>query len=133
MLTSRLEFDKRTALGAKDKFPDVTIGEAFLTGTMAKAVCVKLAEDVLGSVPRLEDYLCLICATILYKPVRLNCHHTFCIRCLVTLWFNRKDECPMCRQKGVLMADDGMLSFHGPRLPRLSLPLLLTAYPREFG
>ena len=133
MLTSRPEFDKRTALGAKNKFPNVTIGEAFLTGTVAKAVCMKLAEDVLGSVPRLEDYLCLICATILYKPVRLNCHHTFCIRCLVTLWYSRKDECPMCRQKGVLTANEGTLSLHGASIALFLLLLLLMAYPREPG
>ena len=74
--------------------------------------------------PSLDDYACLICTSIAFKPIRLNCGHLFCVRCLVKMQKQGKDECPLCRSKVVLLADK---SEHRPifskgeaKLPRLT-------------
>lgn len=43
---------------------------------------------------------------ITYKPVRLRCNHVFCIRCMIRLQRDNKDECPLCREKVVLEATE---------------------------
>ena len=55
--------------------------------------------------PSLDDYACLICTSIAFKPVRLSCGHLFCVRCLVKMQRAGKEECPLCRAKVVLLAD----------------------------
>ncbi|KAI9822916.1 MAG: hypothetical protein M1832_002941 [Thelocarpon impressellum] len=51
------KFDKTTALGARDKFPELMASDPFLTRTMAKAVSFKVSGEVLSLVPQLDDYL----------------------------------------------------------------------------
>ena len=102
------EFDKRTALGAKGKFPALMSRDLFLERTMAKAICFKISEHVLARVPQLSDHLCPICFTISYKPVRLTCGHTFCIRCMITMQRAKAKNCPLCRGDVVMEADSGM-------------------------
>ena len=99
------EFDKRTALGVQKKFPEIVAAEPFLAETMAKAICFKLAEDVLSRVPHLNDYLCPVCFNIAYKPVRLRCGHIFCICCLIVMQRARNKFCPLCRGEVVMEAD----------------------------
>jgi hypothetical protein len=53
----------------------------------------------------LDDYACLICTSIAFKPIRLACGHLFCVRCLVKMQRAGKAECPLCRSKVVLLAD----------------------------
>jgi hypothetical protein len=55
--------------------------------------------------PSLDDYACLICTSIAFKPIRLACGHLFCVRCLVKMQRAGKAECPLCRSKVVLLAD----------------------------
>lgn len=55
--------------------------------------------------PSLDDYVCLICMSIAFKPIRLSCGHLFCIRCLVKMQQRRKEQCPLCRAPSVLLAD----------------------------
>lgn len=46
-------------------------------------------------IKRLEDELrCFICKSIFSIPKFLNCHHTFCLKCI---WDNKeKVECKIC-------------------------------------
>lgn len=62
-----------------------------------------MADDSI--LPSLDDYACLICTSIAFKPIRLACGHLFCVRCLVKMQRAGKAECPLCRSKVVLLAD----------------------------
>lgn len=97
------KFDKRTALRAQATVtPTILANEPFMATSVAKAVCFEISESLLNTIPQLSDYLCPICLTISFKPIRLRCNHVFCIRCLVVMQRARQDKCPMCRG-GVVM------------------------------
>ncbi|KFY24641.1 hypothetical protein V493_05116 [Pseudogymnoascus sp. VKM F-4281 (FW-2241)] len=66
------KFDKRTSLGAKKAFPPLIQSDLLMTETMAKAVCAGVSNEIIRIVPQLDDYLCPVCFTISYKPVRLR-------------------------------------------------------------
>lgn len=102
------EFDKRTALGAMSTAPQLLSGKPFLAEMVAKAVCFRISEELLPIVPQLNDYLCPVCFSISFKPVRLRCGHVFCIRCLIVMQRARNDLCPLCRGLAVMQADSGM-------------------------
>ncbi|EGN97125.1 hypothetical protein SERLA73DRAFT_110234 [Serpula lacrymans var. lacrymans S7.3] len=64
-----------------------------------------IGETLLPIVPHIDDYACLICTSIAFKPIRLACGHLFCVRCLVKLQKRGKANCPMCRAPTVLTAN----------------------------
>ncbi|KAG0132908.1 RING-14 protein [Tuber indicum] len=103
------KFDKRTALGVRQKFPTFVTPTGPLASHLSKAICHTLCTSLLNVIPQLDDYLCPICSSISIKPVRLSCNHIFCVRCLVKLQREKKDPCPMCRRQCVLSADSGNL------------------------
>ncbi|KAF9443837.1 hypothetical protein P691DRAFT_678684 [Macrolepiota fuliginosa MF-IS2] len=64
-----------------------------------------IGETLLPIVPHLGNYSCLICTSIAFKPIRLNCGHLFCVRCLVKMQKQGKGSCLMCRAPSVLVAN----------------------------
>ncbi|GJJ14953.1 hypothetical protein Clacol_009223 [Clathrus columnatus] len=88
---------------------------------------VTLTESLLPIIPQIDDYLCLICTSIAFKPIRLNCGRKipffvpvaplllnissdlFCVRCLVKMQKRGQDSCPMCRAPNVLAANKSNL------------------------
>lgn len=100
------KFDKQTALRARSSLPEI-LPEPFLSQKIAKAVCYTISEEILSIVPQISDYLCPICFSIAFKPVRLRCQHVFCIRCLITMQRARQDRCPLCRRGVVMEACSG--------------------------
>jgi len=64
-----------------------------------------ISETLLPVIPSIDDYSCAICTSIAFKPIRLNCGHLFCVRCLVKMQKRGKDNCPMCRAPTVIQAD----------------------------
>lgn len=106
-----LEFDKKTKLGATRTFPKLMQSESIMSETMAKAVCSQITQDLVKVVPQLDDYLCPICFTISWRPVRMKCQHIFCIRCAVLMQRERKQLCPLCRGKVIMEADEGKLHY----------------------
>lgn len=64
-----------------------------------------VTEVLLPVVPHIDDYSCLICTGLAYKPVRLGCGHLFCVRCLVTMQKRGQGHCPLCRADTVLVAN----------------------------
>ncbi|KAK9476968.1 SPX domain-containing protein [Lipomyces japonicus] len=117
------KFDKQTALSSRQVFPNfyfnnpvfmttaMTTAVATATTTVnsasssiAKSVCFAMADQLLTIIPQLDDYICPVCYLLAFKPVRLDCGHVFCIRCLVKLQRQNKDNCPICRQKVLLSA-----------------------------
>ena len=75
-------------------------GQPLSPGAAPKAAAVK-AEDVLS---KLEDSVtCSVCMDTYSDPKVLQCHHTFCCRCLVKLVGKNEQgqpviSCPICRQ-----------------------------------
>ncbi|KAF2086319.1 hypothetical protein K490DRAFT_66871 [Saccharata proteae CBS 121410] len=98
------KFDKRSGFGVQTTFPAVAqvLGP---THDIAKAICYEVSTELLPVVPQLHDYLCPVCFSISFRPIRLRCQHIFCIRCLVVLQRAKKDHCPLCRGAVVMEAD----------------------------
>ncbi|KAI0157031.1 SPX domain-containing protein [Hypoxylon sp. FL1284] len=107
------KFDKRTALGISQEFPITIKSHHLLAGSVAKDLCAQMSTDLISVVPQLDDYLCPICFVVAYWPVRLDCQHVFCSRCLVKM--SRKGErfCPLCRADVIMRA--GLEHFDGER------------------
>ncbi|CAK7272500.1 hypothetical protein SEPCBS57363_005162 [Sporothrix epigloea] len=101
------KFDKLTSLGVSRTFPDALSRRHhdLLVEGMARDVCARIAEDVLTIVPRLEDYTCPVCLSLAWLPVRLQCHHVFCVRCIIKMQREKQKFCPMCRGEVVMQAD----------------------------
>ncbi|KAE9969086.1 hypothetical protein EG328_007106 [Venturia inaequalis] len=99
------KFDKRTALSIKSTFP-TRLPASLLTADIAKSLSAQVATDILSVVPSLDDYLCPICSELAWRPVRLRCQHTYCIRCLIRLQRQGEGRCPLCREDGAVMMAD---------------------------
>lgn len=117
-----LELDKRTSLGARDMILPRLDVEVFSPQTMAKYMCAQLSNEVLAIVPQLNDYLCPVCFSISYKPIRLRCRHVFCIRCMVVMQRSKQTHCPLCRGDVVMQADSGGHSLYHPDYWMLTMP-----------
>lgn len=111
------KFDKQTALDARVSFPGflgldslakspLPASVPFLSHSLAKSICFVITERLLPVTPQIDDFLCPICLSVAFKPIRLDCTHVFCVRCLIQLQRAREDKCPMCRQNVVLKADE---------------------------
>lgn len=111
--------DKRTALTASVGFPefvrtslDVRTDSngniktwGFYNTSLPHVLLASLTETLLPILPSLDDYMCLICMSIAFKPIRLQCRHMFCVRCLAKMQKSGKAFCPLCRAPNVLQAD----------------------------
>ncbi|KAN0065128.1 hypothetical protein ACQY0O_001625 [Thecaphora frezii] len=66
-----------------------------------------LSTTLLPILPSVDDYSCAICTSVAWRPIRLDCSHLFCIRCLVKLQKQGKADCPLCRCPGAVANADG--------------------------
>ena len=107
ILTTWVEFDKRTSLAVGKTFPDTAMSGKLLAGALAKDICAQMSTELVSVVPQVADYLCPVCFSIAYRPIRLSCHHVFCIRCVVKLQRRREKHCPLCRSDTVMTATPG--------------------------
>ncbi|KAL7619993.1 Cystathionine gamma-synthase [Parahypoxylon ruwenzoriense] len=107
------KFDKRTSLGVSREFPVTVQSNRLLAGNVARDLCAQMSSELISVVPQLDDYLCPICFAVAYWPVRLDCQHIFCSRCLVKM--SRKGErlCPLCRADVLMRA--GLENFDSKR------------------
>lgn len=105
------KFEKRTALHAQTNLPLMIANEQFISQDLAKAACFAIQEQLLPIVPQINDYLCPVCFSISFKPVKLRCNHVFCIRCLIVMQRAKQDHCPLCRSSVVMEASSGTLYF----------------------
>ena len=115
------KFDKQTSLHSKASIstnpttllntlsPHPNDTKVLSPATLARATASTISNSLLTLIPQLDDYLCPICMSITYRPIRLRCNHTFCIRCMIRLQKDSKDECPICRERGVLEATEDNL------------------------
>ncbi|RYP92590.1 hypothetical protein DL770_001348 [Monosporascus sp. CRB-9-2] len=98
------KFDKRTSLGAAKTFPIVVHSDRLLAGSVARDVCAQMSSELVSVVPQLDDYLCPVCFAVAYWPLRLDCQHVFCSRCLVKMARKGERYCPLCRADVVMQA-----------------------------
>ncbi|KAJ7083647.1 SPX domain-containing protein [Mycena belliarum] len=97
---------KRTALPVTDASNTAPLALLPASNTSLPRILVQeLGTTLLPIIPSLDDYACLICTSIAFKPIRLSCGHLFCVRCLVKMQKRGQDDCPMCRAPCVLLAD----------------------------
>ena len=107
------KFDKRTALHAQAILPPRLAEEPFIAQSIARFASFKISEDLLAIIPQLNDYLCPVCFSVTFKPIRLKCSHVFCIRCLIVMQRARQERCPFCRGANVMDATSGeSTTFH---------------------
>ncbi|KAI9738325.1 MAG: hypothetical protein M1834_008823 [Cirrosporium novae-zelandiae] len=99
------KFDKHTALRASKSFPQTIASDPFMAQSVAKDICARISQEIIPTVPQVNDYQCPICMGIAWRPVRLRCSHSFCIRCLVVMQRENQDHCPLCRENVVMQAD----------------------------
>ncbi|KAJ6551658.1 hypothetical protein B0H19DRAFT_175761 [Mycena capillaripes] len=97
---------KRTALPVTDSSNTTSLALLPANDTSLPRILVQeLGTTLLPIIPSLDDYSCLICISIAFKPIRLSCGHLFCVRCLVKMQKRGSAQCPMCRAPCVLLAD----------------------------
>ncbi|KAF7760277.1 hypothetical protein Agabi119p4_10953 [Agaricus bisporus var. burnettii] len=102
---------KRTALSLPlDGFssntpPQLALIPQTRSFSLPHALVQAIGETLLPIIPHLDDYSCLICTNLAFKPIRLDCGHLFCVRCLVKMQKRGNGDCPLCRASSVLVAD----------------------------
>lgn len=116
------KFDKRTALHAQSSIQSSLVTNPYLAQNLARATCFTISEEILNVIPQLNDYLCPICFSISWKPVRLRCNHIFCIRCMIVLQRQEKTHCPLCREEVVMEATAGKSNLDEITTMRLTSP-----------
>lgn len=58
------------------------------SGTSFSLMLVQaMGETLLPVIPHIDDYACVICTSIAFKPIRLQCGHLFCVRSASVLHF----------------------------------------------
>ncbi|KAJ1975835.1 hypothetical protein H4R35_002965 [Dimargaris xerosporica] len=118
--------DKRTHLAASRKFPQLVAQSKLLFSMdLPKALSYALGEQLLMIVPQPDDYQCPLCLHLIWKPIRLQCNHIFCARCLIKAFNQRIYDCPLCRRQSAV------LHASGANLDRPLLNLLQLYFPRE--
>ena len=105
------KFDKRTALHARSAIPDSLRNGSVVSQDLARGTCYTIANELMSVIPQVNDYLCPVCFSITYKPVRLACDHVFCIRCLIIMQREEQGHCPLCRSDVIMKADSGKCFF----------------------
>ncbi|KAK3904786.1 SPX domain-containing protein [Staphylotrichum tortipilum] len=100
------KFDKRTSLGVKSTFPKAMYSAHFISEAISKDICSQLAREVVNVVPQIVDYTCTICLCLCWLPIRLDCSHLFCIRCMIKMQNQNKRYCPLCRADVVQNANE---------------------------
>ncbi|KAK6464534.1 SPX domain-containing protein [Scheffersomyces coipomensis] len=120
------KFDKQTALGVSYKLPNlITNDHIFMNGkSIAQTICFIIQNKIITLIPQLDDYTCPICMSIAYKPIKLDCGHLFCVRCLVKLKQQKKVNCPICRyENAILLADSMNLDLGLEKMMRVYFPV----------
>lgn len=105
--------------------PSSTTG--LLSESLPHILLSLLTTTLLPILPSVDDYSCAICTGLAWRPIRLDCSHLFCIRCLVKLQKSGKADCPLCRAKNVVQSADGR------NLDEATVNMLKLWFPHEVG
>lgn len=91
--------DKRTNLSATSEFPTFAKNNAIFVEGILKTLFNAVQTKLITIVPQPDDYDCPVCYSIAWRPIRLECGHVFCVRCLIKAHKKRMYDCPICRQQ----------------------------------
>jgi len=111
--------DKRTALTASSDYPAFmqsiyppssetdSVRHLILPGlpSLPHILLSLFTTTLIPILPSIDDFSCLICSDVAYMPIRLDCGHHFCLRCLVKMQKRAQDACPACRSAVVMKAN----------------------------
>ncbi|KAF9960801.1 hypothetical protein BGZ70_008487 [Mortierella alpina] len=98
--------DKRTNLTASSGFPKHLQNEPFYNDNISKSLTYTIGNQLVSIIPQPDDYACPICMSVAWKPIRLNCSHVFCVRCLIKAQRKKMIHCPICRQTNSVVEAD---------------------------
>ena len=84
--------------------PSSTTG--ILSESLPHILLSLLSTTLLPILPSIDNFKCGICYSVAWRPIRLDCFHLFCIRCLVKLQKQGKRDCPLCRAKDAVATAD---------------------------
>jgi len=118
------DHDKDTKLSACEGLP-CFISTDFFSDNACKHLTYEITNNLLSVIPDPEKYACPICQELAYKPIRLNCNHLFCLKCLIRAQKKNLDNCPVCRAK------DAVKNATSKNLDKKLLNMFLTDFPRE--
>jgi len=94
--------DKRTHLLASEGFPQFARDETFFKDNIVRSLVFQISSRLLKVIPNPAEYFCPICQEISYKPIRLDCGHLYCLRCLIKAKKMNIRDCPLCREPDVV-------------------------------
>jgi len=115
--------DKRTHLLASEGFPKFARDEAFFNDDIVRSLIYQISSRLLTVIPNPEEYYCPICRDISYKPIRLDCGHLYCLRCLLKAKKLNIRDCPICREPDVIYnADKSNIDYKLMRKMKLEFP-----------
>ncbi|KAJ8652182.1 hypothetical protein O0I10_012193 [Lichtheimia ornata] len=89
--------DKRSGLNASTSFPNFIQQSRFFNTKLADILCASILGKLTTIIPQPDDYLCPVCMSVAWRPIRLACGHVFCVRCLIKAQKKKMDSCPLCR------------------------------------
>lgn len=73
-----------------------------------------MSSQLLPILPSLEEVSCAICTDVAWRPIRLDCSHLFCMRCMVKLQKQGWHDCPLCRAPSAVSSADERTSLLCP-------------------
>ncbi|KAI7903758.1 SPX domain-containing protein [Cokeromyces recurvatus] len=91
--------DKRSGLCASSEFSSFTKDNAIFIEGILTSLFNAIQTKLITIVPQPDDYDCPVCFSIAWRPIRLECGHVFCVRCLIKAHKKRLYDCPICRQE----------------------------------
>ncbi|KAI9310162.1 SPX domain-containing protein [Dichotomocladium elegans] len=94
--------DKRSGLTAKTEFPAFAKANAVIVENVLSSLYSALISQLVSVVPQLDNHSCPICYSIAWRPIRLECSHVFCVRCLIKAHKKKLFDCPICRHKNAV-------------------------------
>lgn len=56
---------------------------------LQQSLLQRFYNEVTVIIPKLDDYACAVCSDIAWRPIRLDCSHVFCCRCVSRLHHRR--------------------------------------------
>jgi len=92
-----------------EKTPGAAAGFA---SSIARDLHAELSSKVLSIVPQINDWMCPVCMSMAWRPVKLGCCAArFCIRCVIKLQDEGHRRCPACNAETVMKADGRNIDF----------------------
>ncbi|KAJ8661117.1 hypothetical protein O0I10_003340 [Lichtheimia ornata] len=117
--------DKRSGLKAKTEFPAFAKTNAMLVENVVLALYSGITSQLVSVVPQVDNHSCPICYAVAWRPIRLECNHVFCVRCLIKAHRKKLYDCPLCRHTGAVVNADAT------NLDKGLQNFLLLYFPRE--